>query len=167
MIPVAVLAVVIAEGVLRPAPAATRLAGVSVAIAGYTIDDLGNRRHRLNLTVRLSAARTLDECVGFTLDEPFASRRLDVVSGSCARPTAPSRTVALVFERLTDDDLSFPTHTLVWGMPGGRCGIVFEVTGVCVVDQAGSVPLELPAPPGIPTFGPIGSLGPIFTFPSP
>jgi hypothetical protein len=69
--------------------------------------------------------------------------------------------VGLTFEKLTSDDLSFPEHTLVWGVPGGRCGPVLELFGVCVVEQAGTADLKLPSRSPLPTFGPIGSFGPI------
>jgi hypothetical protein len=138
---VAVLLALLAAGVaastvFRPPPAATRLAGVSVTVAGYTIEDLGDKRHRLHLSVAVASIRDSDECIGFTLDEPFAGRRLDAASGGCVRPRAGSETVALLFERLSEDDLRFPSHTLVWGIPGGRCGPIFELVGVCVVEQA-------------------------------
>ena len=169
----AFIAIVLVTNVFRPAPAADRLDGVRVGIAGYTIDDLPNDKHRLNLRVTLSSLTDVNECVGFTLDQPFAGRRLTPASGVCARPRAGSATVALTIDTLTDDDLSFPSHTLVWGVPGGRCGPLLELAGVCVVEQAGTVDLEFPRPAGLPSFGPIGSFSPfgsfvpLFSFPAP
>ena len=75
------------------------------------------------------------------------------------------RLVALVFEHLSDDDLAFPSHTLVWGVPGGRCGPILELFGVCVVDQAGTASVELPSHSELPSFGPIGSFGFLGSFP--
>jgi hypothetical protein len=152
--------------VFRPPPATDRLAGVDVAIAGYTIDDLPGDRHRLNLDVTVTSLADIDECLGFTLDEPFAGRRVETANGVCAKPRTGAQTVRLAFEALSDDDLAFPSHTLVWGIPGGRCGPVFLLFGICVVEQAGTTDLELPDRNPLPTFGPFGSLGPIFSFPA-
>ena len=161
-----VVAIVLATTVFRPAPAADRLAGVSVAVAGYTIVPQPSDRNELQLTVKLTSTKDVDDCVGFTLDEPFAGRRLATANGSCPRPRAGSSTVELRFQ-LTADDLALPSHTLVWGIPGGRCGPVLEVFGVCVVDQAGTAELELPSRSILPSIGPIGSLFPLFSFPPP
>ena len=62
------------------------------------------------------------------------------------------------------DDLAFPSHTLVWGIPGGRCGPILEVFGVCVVDQAGTADFELPSKNPLPSFAPFGSFVPLFSF---
>jgi hypothetical protein len=162
------VAIVLATNMFRPAPAAERLAGVSVFVAGYAIDELPNDQHRLRLTVKLSSPTDIDECVAFTLDNPFAGRRLVPLSGKCPRPRAGTTSIGLSFERLTDDDIQFASHVVVWGVPGGRCGPILELFGVCVVEQAGTADLELPTPAGRPTFGPIGSFGPIgplFSFP--
>src|SRR5436190_13318553 len=35
-------------------------------------------------------------------------------------------------------------------LPGGRCGLILEAFGVCVVEQAGTVKLELPAHSVVP-----------------
>jgi hypothetical protein len=118
--------------------------------------------------VTVDSRRDLDECLAFALDQQFAGRRLDPVSGSCVRPTSGTQTAALVFDRLMSDDLRFPSHTLVWGVPGGRCGPVLELFGVCVVDMAGTTPLELPSRSFLPSLGPLGSFLPIvppFSFP--
>jgi len=158
------MVIVLATNVLRPAPAADRLAGVSVAVAGYTIVPQPSDRNELHLTVQLTSARNIDECVGFTLDLPFARRRMATANGSCARPQAGSSTVELRYQ-LTADDLAFPSHTLVWGIPGGRCGLILELFGVCVVDQAGTAELELPPKSVLPSIGPLGSFFPLFSFP--
>jgi hypothetical protein len=150
----------------RPPPASERLAGVGVAIAGYTIDDLPDDRHRLNLQVTVTSLGDIDECLGFTLDEPFATRRVETANGVCAKPRSGAQTIRLAFEGLSEDDLTFPSHTLVWGIPGGRCGPVLLLFGVCVVEQAGTADLELPDRNPLPTFGPLGSLGPLFSFPA-
>lgn len=149
-----------------PAAAADRLAGVSVAIASFAVDDLAGG-HRLRLSVRVVSSRDVDECIGFALDEPFAARRIAPDAGGCVRPRAGAAIVGLHFDGLTADDLAFPAHTLVWGIPGGRCGIVLEAFGVCVVDQAGTSEVQLPAPPGLPSFAPIGTFAPLFSFPVP
>jgi xanthosine utilization system XapX-like protein len=159
--------VVVATNVFKPPAAATRLAGVSVAVIGYTVNDLDDRRHRLNLTVAINSARDLDECMGFTLDAPFAGRRLDSLSGRCVRPVAGRQTVQLMFDGLTEDDVTFPSHTVVWGVPGGRCGPILGLFGVCVVDQAGTAELKLPSRSTLPTFRPLGSFLPLFSFPAP
>jgi hypothetical protein len=65
------------------------------------------------------------------------------------------------------DDIAFPEHTLVWGVAGGRCGLILEAFGVCVVDQAGTAAVKLPSHSVIPSIGPIGSFLPIFSFPPP
>jgi len=161
-----VLAIVLATTVFRPAPAADRLAGVSVAVAGYTIQPQPSDRSELHLTVNITSARDLDECIGFTLDEPFAGRRMTTPGGTCPHPRAGNSTVELRYQ-LSADDLAFPSHTLVWGVPGGRCGPVLELFGVCVVDQAGTAKVELPSKSVLPSIGPIGSLFPLFSFAPP
>ena len=160
----AVAGLLIVAGVFRPPPAATRLAGVTVVVQDVAVDDLPGSRHTLRLQVRIVSARDIDECLGFTLDEPFAGRRLGPASGDCLKPRRPDLLASLVFDRLTDDDVLFPAHTLVWGIPGGRCGLVMEAFGVCVVESAGTVDVELPHRSLLPSIGPIG---PIFPFGSP
>jgi hypothetical protein len=161
---VVMVAIVLATTVFRPVAAADRLAGVSATVAGYTIEPQASDRNELHLTVRLTSVQDLDECVGFTLDEPFAGRRLATTNGSCARPRAGSSTVELRYQ-LTADDLAFPSHTLVWGIPGGRCGPLLELFGVCVVDQAGTAKLELPSRSVLPSIGPLGSFFPFYSPP--
>jgi hypothetical protein len=39
--------------------------------------------------------------------------------------------------------------------------------GVCVVEQAGTADLKLPSRSILPTFGPLGSFLPLFSFPPP
>ncbi|HET9084450.1 MAG TPA: hypothetical protein VFN41_08610 [Candidatus Limnocylindrales bacterium] len=158
---VAILAIILATNVLAPEPAAQRLAGVSVSVIGYVIDDLPDDKHRLRLTVNLSSPTDIDQCVGFTLDEPFGGRRLEPLDGQCPRPRAGTEKIGLTFDKLTSDDLTFPEHIVVWGVPGGRCGIVLEAFGVCVVEQAGTVDLKLPSRNPLPTIGPIGTFAPI------
>jgi hypothetical protein len=157
-------AIVIVTNVARPAPAAERLRGVAVVVTSQSTEDLGDKRHRLWLTVDVSSAGDVDECLGFTLDAPFAGRRVQPESGTCVRPRAGTGTSRLVFDRLTDDDLAFPSHTLVWGIPGGRCGPILEVFGVCVVEQAGTADFELPTKNPLPSWGPFGSFAPLFSF---
>jgi len=157
-----VLAVVIlGNSAFRPPPADERLQGVDVAVAGYTIEDLDDDRHRLKLTVSVTSARDVDECLAFALDQPFRHRRIETAEGACLRPEAGQHTAALVFDGLTDDDLRFPSHSLVWGVPGGRCGIVLELMGVCVVDFAGTTDFELPSRSVFPSIEPFGSFGPL------
>ena len=67
----------------------------------------------------------------------------------------------MTFEKLTSDDLIFPDHTVVWGIPGGRCGLVLEAFGVCVVEQAGTADLRLPSRNTVPSIGPIGTFAPV------
>jgi hypothetical protein len=153
--------------VFRPAPAEERLAGVRVSVIGYTIEDLPDDRHRLNVTVRVTSPRDVEECLGFALDQPFAGRRLEPLAGMCPRPRAGESSVTLTFDKATDDDLLFPEHTVVWGIPGGRCGPILELFGVCVIEQVGTADLVLPSRNPLPTFGPIGSLFPLLSFDPP
>ena len=159
-------AIVLANTVFRPPPAADRLAGVTVAVSGYTIQPQPSDRSELRLVVRMTSVKDIDECVGFTLDEPFAGRRMTTTNGSCARPRAGSSNVELRIQ-LTTDDLEFPSHTLVWGIPGGRCGPILEAFGVCVVEQVGTAKVELPSRSALPSIGPLGSFFPLFSFPPP
>jgi hypothetical protein len=154
-------AVILSNSLLAPPPAEERLDGVAVAVAGYTIEDIADDRHRLALTVNVTSDRDLDECLAFALDQPFRHRRIGTEDGKCLRPRAGEQTAALVFDGLTDDDLRFPSHSLVWGVPGGRCGIVLELLGVCVVDFAGTADFELPSNSIVPSLGPFGSFGPL------
>ena len=164
-LPIVALGIAIAAtNVFRPPPAADRLAGVAVSIASVSVEPGTAGRHRLRLSVNLSSARDVDDCVAFALDEPFAGRRLTGPTG-CVRPRAGTRVVALTLDTLTDDDVTFASHTVVWGVAGGRCGPVLEAFGVCVVDQAGTVAVDLPHAAAGPTFGPFGSFGPLFSFP--
>jgi len=158
------LAIVAVTNIARPAAAADRLRGVGVVVTSQSTDDLDAKLHRLHLTVDISSASDIDECLGFTVDEPFAGRRLQPEGTACVKPRAGSETVRLAFERLTDDDLAFPSHTLVWGVPGGRCGPILELFGVCVVDQAGTADFELPSKNPLPSFAPFGSFAPLFSF---
>jgi hypothetical protein len=153
--------VILRTNVLAPPPAAERLAGVDVAVAGYTIDDLADDRHRLTITVAVTSERDLDECLAFALDQAFAHRRMSTADGECVRPVAGQRTAMLTYDGLTDDDLLFPAHSVVWGVPGGRCGIILELVGVCVVDFAGTADFELPSRSVLPSLGPFGSFGPL------
>ena len=88
------------------------------------------------------------------------------LTGSCVQPRIRPQTVALVYEHLTSDDLAFPSHTLVWGIPGGRCGPVLELFGVCVVEQAGTADFDLPSKHVLPSWAPFGSFKPLFPEPS-
>ena len=153
-----------------PPPAAVRLAGVTVEVVGFTIDQpapAASNRHRLELTLAVSSARALDACLAFTIDVPFAGRRLDPASSGCIRPIAGRQVVTVASDRLIDDDLTFPSHTLVWGVQGGRCGLVLEAFGVCVVEQAGTAPLQLPETNPLPSLLPLGSFTTLFSFPPP
>jgi hypothetical protein len=153
--------VILRTNVLAPPPAGERLAGVNVAVAGYTIDDLPEGQNRLSLTVAVTSERDLDECMAFALDQAFAHRRMATAEGECVRPVAGERNATLTYDGLTDDDLLFPAHSVVWGVPGGRCGIVLELMGVCVVDFAGTADFELPSRSVLPSLGPFGSFGPL------
>jgi hypothetical protein len=159
-------AVVASTNVFRPAPAADRLHGVAVRVASYSIENLPGDGHRLHLQVAVTSLADVQECLAFTLDEPFAGRRVDALSGSCVQPRRRPQQVALVYEHLSADDLAFPAHTLVWGIDGGRCGIVLELFGVCVVEQAGTADFELPSKTVLPSWPPFGSFQPLFPQPS-
>ncbi len=159
-----IVALVLGNTVLQSPPASSRLAGVSVAVTGYTIHKLGDNRDRLTLGIRVMSMRDLDECLGFTFDEPFGSRRFSDPPTGCVEPRTAATAAQVVFDGLTDDDLTFPSHTLVWGIPGGRCGMIMNALGVCVIEQAGTATMQLPWKSPFPTFGPIGSFAPIFSF---
>jgi hypothetical protein len=162
MVVLGLIAVVILRtNALAPPPADVRLAGVDVAVAGYTIDDLAEGRHRLSVTLAVTSERDLDECMAFALDQAFAHRRMATAEGDCVRPVAGQRNATLTYDGLTEDDLMFPEHSIVWGVPGGRCGIVLELIGVCVVDFAGTADFELPSRSVLPSLGPFGSFGPL------
>jgi hypothetical protein len=150
--------------IFRPPPAADRLAGVHVRVASYSIESLAEAGHRLHLQVVVTSTRNLDDCLGFTLDEPFAGRRVEAIGGTCVQPQLRPQQVTLIYDHLSNDDLAFPSHTLVWGIPGGRCGVVLELFGVCVVEQAGTADFDLPSHG--PSFPPFGSFGPLFPEPS-
>src|SRR4026208_251129 len=75
--------------------------GVSVIVIGYVIDGLPNAKHRLRLTVNLSSPTDIDQCVGFTLDEPFGGRRLETLDGQCPRPRTGTTKIGLAFDKLT------------------------------------------------------------------
>jgi hypothetical protein len=158
-------AVILSTTVFRPAAAADRLPGVRIAVTRNATEDLGDRRHLLTLTIQLDSATDIDQCLGFTLDEPSAGRRMQAADGSCLRPTTGRHTVRLVFDQLTDDDLLFPDHTLVWGIPGGRFGPIFEAFGACVVEQAGTADFSLPTKNLFPSFASFGPLWSFFSFP--
>ena len=163
VVAIAVVAIFLTSPVFQPPPARERLAGVSVALDGYQITDLGEDKHNLRLNVEVVSDRDLDTCLGFTLDEPFATRRLTPTNpAGCIRPAAGATPASMDFDGLTDIDLMSPSHTLVWGVDGGRCNLLMQAFGVCVVEQAGTVPVELPPPPGLPSFPPLGSFPPIF-----
>jgi hypothetical protein len=159
-----IVVVQLSNTVFRPPPASERLAGVTVAVTGHTISEAGSNRHLLRLSLRVMSVSNVDECLGFTLDTPFGNRRLKDPPSGCVKPRAGATAADVAFDQLTDDDLTFPSHTLVWGIPGGRCGPVYEVMGLCVVEQAGTVPVELPQKSVMPTFRLKGTFAPLFSF---
>jgi hypothetical protein len=162
---VAAVAIFLTSPVFQPPPAKERLADVSVALDGFQVTDIDETHHTLRLDLEVSAAQDIpDLCLGFALDEPFATRRLRLTdpAGGCLRPAAGTTRASVDFDGLTDIDLMSPSHTLVWGVDGGRCSLPMQAFGVCVVEQAGTVPVELPPPPGLPSFPPLGSLPPFF-----
>ena len=164
---VAAVAIFLTSPVFQPPPAKEVLAGVSVALVGFRLTDAGDDKHRVHIDLTVASVRDVDACLAFALDEPFATRRLkssDPAAG-CVRPTVGSTSVALDLDGLTDIDLMSTSHTVVWGIAGGRCNLVMQAMGVCVVEQAGTVPVEFPPPPGLPSFSPIGSLPPILLQP--
>lgn len=157
-------AVLIVPRLFQPAPAAERLAGVTVAIVRFAVTEPVADEHGLEVDVEITSPSDLDVCMGFALDQAFANRRLEAPGAACVRPRAGSQVVSLTLDPLTDADISFPSHSLVWGVAGGRCGPIFELAGVCVVEFVETIALELPRDPALPTFGPIGSIFPIFSF---
>jgi hypothetical protein len=164
VVPVVAILALVATNVLQPAPARDRLAGVVVTVDAVRVDDTTAGRHRLTIGIDVSSSRDLDDCLAFALDEPFAGRRLSAQGETCLRPRAGRLAASLVLEAATDDDVAFPSHTLVWGVAGGRCGPVLEALGVCVVDQAGTVAVDLPSRSPLPPFGPFPSYGTLFSF---
>jgi hypothetical protein len=161
---VAAVAIFLTSPVFQPPPARDVLAGVSVTLGGFRLTDLGDDKHGIHVDLAVASDRDIDACLAFTLDEPFAGRRMSSADPAvdCIRPTAGSSSVALDYDALTDIDLMSTSHLVVWGVRGGRCQLLMQAFGVCVVDQAGTVPVEFPPPPGLPSFPPIGSLPPIF-----
>jgi hypothetical protein len=159
-----VVAVQLSNTVFRPPPASERLAGVTVAVTGHTISDLPNDHHLLRVSLRVTSVSDVDECLGFTLDSPFGNRRLKDPPSGCVKPRAGATAADVAFDQLTDDDLTFPAHTLVWGISGGRCGPIYEAMGLCVVEQAGSVAIEFPQKSVVPTFRFNGTFAPLFSF---
>jgi hypothetical protein len=161
---VAAVAIFLTSPVFQPPPAKEVLAGVSVALGGFQLTDTGNDKHRVHIDLNVASVRDIDVCLAFALDEPFATRRLKSTdpAANCTRPTAGSTSVSVDLDGLTDIDLMSSSHTVVWGVAGGRCNLVMQAMGVCIVEQAGTVPVEFPPPPGLPSFPPIGSFPPIF-----
>ena len=162
---IAGVAIFLTSPVFSPPPAATRLAGVSVALDQFHITDLGDDRHNLRLDLFITSGRDIDTCLGFALDEPFATRRLTLTDpvGGCARPAPGTKRASVDFDGLTQIDLMGPSHTDVWGVAGGRCNLLMQAFGVCVVEQAGTVAVELPEPPSFMSFPPLGSVPPLFS----
>ncbi len=161
------LVVAVAFLATRPGPAAsTELAGVSVSLAGQSVVDLPAGTHRLELVVVVSSGTPKDACLAFALDEPIKGRTVAVAGAGdgCYRPAAGSSRVALSFDALTDDDVLFGSHSLLWGLRGGRCGPILGLLGLCALDVAGTVPLSLPSRAALPSFRPIGSLFPLSSF---
>jgi hypothetical protein len=164
---VAVVAIFLTSPIFQPPPAKDVLAGVSVALGGFRLTDLGDDKHGVHVDLAVASQRDVDACLAFTLDEPFAGRRMTATdpAGDCIRPTAGTSSVALDFDNLTDIDLMSTSHVVVWGVRGGRCNLLMQATGVCVVEQAGTVAVEFPPPPGLPSFPPMGTLPPILLQP--
>ena len=145
-------------------PASTRLLGVSVAGNGLTVRDLPGNGHELRLGIVVTSVRDIDACLAFALDEPFAGRTLHAVgvTGSCVRPRRGNFASTLVMS-VTDDDTVFTSHTLLWGLSGGQCGLM-TIFGVCAIDTAGQFPVNLPSKTRLPTFAPFKTFGPLFSF---
>jgi hypothetical protein len=164
LLAIAAVVIFLTSPVFQPPPARERLAGVSVALDGFQVTDLGDEKHKLRLDLAIASGRDLETCLGFALDEPFITRRMNATdpAAGCIRPTAGLRRTSVDFDGLTEMDLMSPSHTLVWGVQGGRCHLLMQAFGLCVVEQAGTVPVELPPPPGLPSFPPLGSLPPFF-----
>jgi hypothetical protein len=160
----AAVAIFLTSPIFQPPPAREVLAGVSVALRGFQLTDTGDDKHRVHIDLNVASVRDIDACLAFALDEPFATRRLKATdrAAGCIRPTFGSTSVGVDLDGLTDIDLMSTSHTVVWGVAGGRCNLVMQAMGVCVVEQAGTVPVEFPPPPGLPSFPPIGSFPPIF-----
>lgn len=163
-----ILGIVTLVPLLQPGPpAATRFAGVTVSATDTALAELPDGRHRLTVSVIVASDRAIGDCMAFALDNPFAGRLLNVegVPDGCLRPSAGVAQVVLSSDRLTNDDVQLAAHALVWGGRGGRCGpILGGLFGLCAMDGVSSVPLELPVRNALPSFGPIGSLFPIFSF---
>lgn len=155
-------AVLIVPRLFQPAPAAERLAGVTVSIVRFEVIEEFDAS-LLVVDVEITSPTDIDVCMGFALDQAFANRRLKEKDDKCVAPRAGSHAFTLL-GGLTDSDISFPSHSLVWGVAGGRCGPLFELIGACVVEFVDTIDLELPHDPVLPTFGPIGSFFPIFSF---
>jgi hypothetical protein len=164
---VAAVAIFLTSPIFQPPPAKEVLAGVSVVLGGFRLTDRGDDKHGVHVDLAVASSRDVDACLAFTLDEPFAGRRMKATDSSvdCIRPTAGTATIGLDFDELTDIDLMSTSHVVVWGVRGGRCNLLLQATGVCVVEQAGTVAVEFPPAPGLPSFPPFGSLPPILLQP--
>jgi hypothetical protein len=157
-LPILVLAlIVVGTRVIAGPPASERLAGVTVLVVSHSLGPRADAKQDLRIQIVVTSARSIDDCLAFTLDEPFATRRLrvtDPVDG-CLRPRVGTIKATVLFDRLADDDLLSADHTLVWGVTGGKCGVILPLFGICAVDQAGTADLKLPVkwPVPFPSFG--------------
>jgi hypothetical protein len=146
-------------------PASERLAGVSLLIVKHYLVPGTAGKQDLQVQVVVTSSRDVDDCLAFTLDQPFGNRRMrviDPVSG-CVRPKAGTTRATVLFDRLSDDDLRYADHTLVWGVSGGKCGVILPLFGICAVDQAGTADLQLSVKSPLP-FPSLGSFVPFPTF---
>jgi hypothetical protein len=159
-----IITVILGAQALAGPPAGERLAGVTVSITGYSLPDGADGEPDLQVQITVASLRSAQDCLAFALDQAFANRAMRVIDphDGCIRPTPGRTNATLLFDRLTDDDRQFPSHTIVWGVKGGKCGVVLPLFGVCVVDFAGTVDFELPRPSNLPSFPPLGS----FTLPT-
>lgn len=160
--PVLILAgLILGNRALAGPAAAERLAGATVSILEHELvpGSDGPDDRDLRIVVTVQGLRDVDDCLVFALDQPFGNRVLRVSEpiDGCVRARAARTRATLLFDRLTDDDRSFPRHTLVWGIRGGKCGAILPLFGVCAVDFAGTLDLELPRPSNQPSFPPLGS----------
>lgn len=147
-------------------PAKERLAAVTVQLVSSRVTASTGGRKQLVATVYIQSPRTMDECLHFALDEPFAQQTLKVIDhpGGCVRPTAFADRATLVLDPLDDIDTFIPNHAILWGA-GGDCGWM-GFLGLCSVDVVGQVRVRFPVRSVVPTLRPGYTFGPLVPFPT-
>jgi hypothetical protein len=152
---------------LPTTPAKDRLSGVTVRLASSKVATATDGRKQLWADVIVQSIRPVDECLRFTLDEPFQNRAMDapLIDGGCVKPDPLATRVTLRMPQLDEMDTYMPDHEILWGASGG-CGWVMGFMGMCAVDTVGSVPVKFPTRSLVPTLRPGYTFGPLMPFPT-